>query len=492
MRILLADQRRPRKPGDIFLYNDPYGSGGQHLPDIYIVKPIFHDGVIEGWACTMAHHCDVGGIAPGSIAIHATEIFQEGICLPLVKLYEAGEPNEMLLRILEKNTRLPVQLLGDMRAQLAACAVGERGYRQLLAKYGAEGSAPLPRRDAGSGRAHDAQRHRGHSRRPLFVRGLDRRRRRASRAARASPSRSRSKAMGSRSISPAPRSRCAAAVNCPIAMVNSSTYCAIRCLTDREIPNCEGYMRPVKLIAPRGTILNPEHPAACAARGVMGYRVFDAIMGALAQVVPERVIAGCEGGPTLFSIGGRQNGKPFVLTEVMVGTWGARAALDGDRRHLQSGRQPLQQSGRADRGRAAAAGDASTASSRIPAGRASSAAGSRSAAPTGCSPMRRSAPCAPTGATIRPMGSTAASRAAARRTCSIPEPRTSASLPTMPMAAIPLRKGDVFRHVSAGGGGLRACLRARARAGAGRCARRQGLAAGRRAALRRRDRRHVA
>src|ERR671922_11709 len=110
------------------------------------------------------------------------------------------------------------------------------------------------------------------------------------------------------------------------------TSCAAistRCLTDREIPNCEGYMRPVRLIAPRGTILNPEHPAACAARGVMGYRVFDAIMGALSQVTPQRVIAAGEGGPTLFSVGGYHQGRPFVLTEVMVGTWGARAAKDG-------------------------------------------------------------------------------------------------------------------------------------------------------------------
>ena len=137
MRILLADHAPTAKPGDVFLYNDPYGSGGQHLPDFYIVKPIFHEAVIEGWACTMAHHCDVGGIAAGSTAIHATEIFQEGICLPIVKLHEAGVPNQMLLRILEKNTRMPVQLIGDIRAQLAACAVGERGYRELLAKYGA-------------------------------------------------------------------------------------------------------------------------------------------------------------------------------------------------------------------------------------------------------------------------------------------------------------------------------------------------------------------
>ena len=78
MRILLAEFSADRTAGRRLPHNDPYGSGGQHLPDFYIVKPIFHDGEIEGWACTMAHHCDVGGIAPGSVAIHATEIFQEG------------------------------------------------------------------------------------------------------------------------------------------------------------------------------------------------------------------------------------------------------------------------------------------------------------------------------------------------------------------------------------------------------------------------------
>jgi N-methylhydantoinase B len=100
-------------------------------------------------------------------------------------------------------------------------------------------------------------------------------------------------------------------------------------VTSPDIPNCEGYMRPVRFKAPEGTILNPVLPAACAARGVMGYRVFDAIMGALAQVVPQRVIAAGEGGPTLFSVGGYHQGRPFVLTEVMVGTWGARAGKDG-------------------------------------------------------------------------------------------------------------------------------------------------------------------
>src|SRR4051794_99387 len=112
MRHLLDQFGARMQPGDVFAFNDLYGAGGQHLPDIYVIKPIFFGGDIEGYAATMAHHCDVGGIAPGSVAIHATEIFQEGLRLPIVKLYEAGEPNETALRILERNTRQPVQLMG--------------------------------------------------------------------------------------------------------------------------------------------------------------------------------------------------------------------------------------------------------------------------------------------------------------------------------------------------------------------------------------------
>src|SRR5690606_6655882 len=125
-------------PGDILITNDPYGSGGQHLPDIYIIKPIFADGELEGYAATVAHHTDVGGIVPGSVAIYSTEIQQEGLRLPLVKLYEAGKPVDAVFRILEANTRSPIEVLGDVRAQLASCNVAEAGLRSLVKRYGAE------------------------------------------------------------------------------------------------------------------------------------------------------------------------------------------------------------------------------------------------------------------------------------------------------------------------------------------------------------------
>jgi len=316
------------QPGDIFIMNDPYGAGGQHLPDIYVIQPLFSEGEIEGYACTMAHHSDVGGIAPGSVAIHATDIFQEGLRLPMLKLYEAGKANESLFEVIEKNTRQPVQVLGDLRAQLAACAVAERGYTALLKRYG--GKALRPYLEAIMDQAERLMRE--------FIRGIPDGEYRFSDWI---------DGLGER---PEPlkivvcltvrgdeivvdftgtSAQVQGAINCPIAMARSSTYCAIRCVTSPDIPNCEGYMRPVHFKAPEGTILNPVLPAACAARGVMGYRVFDAIMGALAQVVPDRVIAAGEGGPTLFSVGGYHEGRPFVLTEVMVGTWGARARRDG-------------------------------------------------------------------------------------------------------------------------------------------------------------------
>ena len=126
------------QPGDVYIANDPYGCGGQHLPDLYVIKPIFVDGSLEGWAATMAHHSDVGGIAPGSVAVHATEIYQEGLRIPLSKLVDGGVEDETLLRLIEANTRQPIHVLGDLRAQLAACRVGERGLTTLLERYGAE------------------------------------------------------------------------------------------------------------------------------------------------------------------------------------------------------------------------------------------------------------------------------------------------------------------------------------------------------------------
>jgi len=126
MQNLLAVTARSggAKAGDIYIFNDPYLAAGQHLPDIYIVKPIFIGGELEGWATTVAHHNDVGGIVPGSNAIGSPEIYQEGLRLPVLKLADAGRENGAIWELIAANVRVPDKVIGDLRAQIAACHVG--------------------------------------------------------------------------------------------------------------------------------------------------------------------------------------------------------------------------------------------------------------------------------------------------------------------------------------------------------------------------------
>jgi N-methylhydantoinase B len=451
LRIVVERHAATAQAGDVFIFNDPYGSGGQHLPDIYIVKPIFSGSELVGWACTMAHHCDVGGITPGSTAMHATEIHQEGLCIPMLRLFEAGRPNDTLFAIIEKNTRQPRYLLGDIRAQIAACAAGEKGYLDLVARYG---HAVLARYfeamqdqaerlmrgiirsiPEGTYSATDYIDGLGENPEPIAIRATIEVR----------DERVRIDLSGSSGQVPA-------AINCPIAMVRSAAYCAIRCLSDIDIPNCQGYMRPITIEAPEGSIVNPRYPAACAARGVVGYRVFDTIMAAFAAAAPSRVIAGGEGGPTLLSIGGTHQGKSFVLTEVMVGTWGARATMDGvegiSNPAANLSNQPVEiieaetpleivryglvaDSGGAGLRRG---GLAFVREFRLREGSASFTLRSdrRSHPPYG---VAGGSPGAPSSNTIL--------RADGR----------SEDLPTMPMEVVGLGPGDSLRHISAGGGG---------------------------------------
>ena len=126
-------------PGDIYVMNDPF-DGGMHLPDIFIFKPVFDGGERLAFAATVCHHADVGGRVAGSNASDSTEIYQEGVRIPPLRLYDKGARNETLFAILEKNVRLPVKLFGDLRAQLAACHIAERQFIELV-----RNTAPRPR-----------------------------------------------------------------------------------------------------------------------------------------------------------------------------------------------------------------------------------------------------------------------------------------------------------------------------------------------------------
>jgi N-methylhydantoinase B len=142
MERLLERFGDEQRPGDVFLMNDPF-DGGIHLQDLFVFKPVHHEGELIGFTATTAHHGDVGGRLPGSSACDNTEIFQEGIRLPWLRLYDRGDPVEVVFRVIEANVRVPRMTLGDLGAQVAACTVAERALVDLAARHGNERLAAL-------------------------------------------------------------------------------------------------------------------------------------------------------------------------------------------------------------------------------------------------------------------------------------------------------------------------------------------------------------
>lgn len=315
-------------PGDVIVLNDPY-AGGMHLPDIFMFKPIFAAEQLLGFSVVIAHHCDVGGRVPGSNASDSTEIFQEGLRIAPMKLYERGLPNRTLLTIIEKNVRLPELVLGDLDAQYATCNIGEREMLRLFARYGDELEGYFDRLiDYGEEltRKAIASWPDGEYRFTDYIDGDG--------------------------FSPAPipivccitvkgdhlwvdftgsSPQVKGAINSTLSFVKSSTYLTIRCALDHDVPNNAGVYRCITVTAPEGSILNPRMPAPVAARALTGYRVVDTVMGALAQIAPNKLMAAGEGGNTVVAIGGYHGPehKPFVLVDMINGAWGGRADKDG-------------------------------------------------------------------------------------------------------------------------------------------------------------------
>lgn len=328
MRFLLDRYGNDTRPGDVFIGNDPYAAAGQHLPDIYIVKPLFHDGALIGWATSLAHHADVGGIVPGSNALGATEIYQEGLRLPFLKLRDAGRTNQAIWDIVALNVRVPDQVLGDLKAQEAACIAGEREFLELFKRHGAvtmhryiealhDYAERLTRVEIteipdGTYRFTDHIDGLGENPEPIvFQLALT--------------------VTGDTVIADWTGSslQVPGGVNTPLPFTKACVYAALRSVMGADIPNCHGFTRPITVSAPLGTVVNSVHPAPTGARGITGYRMIDCMFGALAQAVPERVAADGAGGSTLPSFGGYIDGRAFVFSETFMGTWGATALHDG-------------------------------------------------------------------------------------------------------------------------------------------------------------------
>jgi N-methylhydantoinase B len=315
--------------GDVFIMNDPF-DGGMHLPDIFIMKPLFHAGERLAFACTVCHHCDVGGRVAGSNASDSTEIYAEGLRIAPMKLYAAGKPNETILTFIEKNVRLPVQLFGDLRAQLAACHIAETQFAELIARYGAQATKVLLEATiehaerltrAALGALPD-----GEWSFEDFIDddGID-----YGKPIRLFVTiRKRGGHMVVDWTGTNPQVK--GAINNTLSFTKAASYTAVRSVLPPDIPNNEGVFRAIEVICPPGTVGNAVLPAACAARGLTGFRMTDCMFGALAMMLPDKVKAAGDGGNTGISIGGYdRERRPFVYVDFTCGAWGARPWADG-------------------------------------------------------------------------------------------------------------------------------------------------------------------
>ncbi len=320
------------EPGDVALLNEPY-AGGTHLPDFTMVMPVYlRPGRRPAfYVANRAHHADVGGSQSGSMGL-SREIFQEGIRIPPVKIYRRGRVVRDVLALILGNVRTPDEREGDLSAQIAACRIGERRLREIVAKYGRREVAAYERHlldysermmrsvlrgvPDGSYRAEDYLDDDGITPQPL-------------RLAVAIRIRGEHAVVDFTGSAP----QCAGSINAVRAIAESAVFYVFRCLLDEQVPATAGLLRPVRVIAPEGTIVNARPPAAVAGGNVeTSQRMVDVLLRALASAIPSRIPAASQGTMNNLTLGGadpRHAGAPFAYYETIAGGMGARPGKDG-------------------------------------------------------------------------------------------------------------------------------------------------------------------
>lgn len=322
----------PLNPGDVVLLNDPF-RGGTHLPDITAVSAVFVEGRESPafYTASRAHHSDVGGMSPGSMPL-ASEIYQEGLRLPPVRLVRGGNVDADLLAVILANVRTPAEREGDLRAQLAAMKRGELRLRELTARYGLAHletcaralsdysermmRAVLASMPRGQFEFEDYLDDDGAGGGPVPVRvsiKFDGRGRAVIDFTGSSPQRD-------------------GPVNANLAVTASAVSYVFRCLLREDVPATGGLLRPLRIVAPEGTVVNALPPAAMAAGNVeTSQRITDVVLGALAHAIPERIPAASSGTMNNLSLGGwdARRGRRFAWYETIAGGMGASAAHPG-------------------------------------------------------------------------------------------------------------------------------------------------------------------
>ncbi len=321
------------RPGDIVILNDPY-LGGTHLPDITMVAPVYaeHDGKkqLTGFVAARGHHADVGGMTPGSLPL-STELYQEGTIIPPLKLARGGRMNQEVIQLICRNSRTPDERKGDLAAQTASIRVGEQRLREVIERYGIpdtqehmaallDYSERVTRQTIlgipdGTYQTIDYMDDDGLTEEQVPV---------AVTITVAGDEMS----IDFTGTSPQ-RPGC---INAPEAVTVSACLYVVRCLLKEQAPANQGCLRPLKINAPRGSLVNPEPQHGVAAGNVeTSQRITDVLLGALAQALPDVIPAASQGTMNNMIIGGHDpvRRRPYVYYETIGGGMGARPDKDG-------------------------------------------------------------------------------------------------------------------------------------------------------------------
>ncbi|MDR7426306.1 MAG: hydantoinase B/oxoprolinase family protein [Armatimonadota bacterium] len=326
----LARERIRLDDGDVIMLNDPH-LAGTHLNDITLITPVFAEGKLIAYSANKAHHVDVGGRAPGSITGDASELLQEGVVIPPVKLLQRGELAHDVLALVCSNVRLPDTTMGDLRAQIAANNLGARRILELVGRYGTDvvqasweaiiaHSERLARQDLtslpqGVYRGEDCLEDTGTRQEPAWIRV----------AVTVDRGKVHVDFNGTDPQVDAP-------LNAVFGVTLSAVYFAIKCILDPSIPMNEGILRIVTVSAPEGTLVNPQRPAPVAGGNLeTSQRIADVLFRALARAIPDRIPAASNGSMNNVMAGGYDpgRGRVWVYYETIGGGSGGRPGGDG-------------------------------------------------------------------------------------------------------------------------------------------------------------------
>jgi N-methylhydantoinase B len=345
MSVRSAFEHCELTPGDMAMLNDPF-SGGTHLPDITLVSPVFvgpgrsRSRIPDFYVASRAHHADVGGTYPGSMGL-CREIYQEGFRIPPVKIMRNGKIDGDVLALLLANVRTPGERAGDLGAQIAACHTGADRLQAICARYGLprakraaaellDYSEELMRKfleqvSTGTRRAEDILDNDGIGDRPVKIVVAVTVRKKGKRATVSTQHLVTVDFSGS-------DPQVEGSINAVEAITHSACFYVFRCLLAEDVPATAGLMKPIRIIAPEGTVVNARPPGAVAGGNVeTSQRIVDVLLRALSQVLPDRIPAAASGTMNNLTIGGidPRTHEPFAYYETIAGGMGARPTKDG-------------------------------------------------------------------------------------------------------------------------------------------------------------------